>query len=98
MKIYIVKGSTGEYSDYVEWLVKAFLTEKAAQTFVEHASSIAKQIFNINQQQFLGNLLRYTDRCIVDHPMDPKFQEDYTGTSYTYEEIELEENHDTTGS
>ena len=34
-KIFIVEGSTGEYSDHSEWLVKAFRDENMAKEFTE---------------------------------------------------------------
>jgi hypothetical protein len=34
-KVFIVEGSTGEYSDHCEWLVKAFLSENCAREFTE---------------------------------------------------------------
>lgn len=80
MKIYVVSGDCGEYSDFTQWLVKAFVAERDARNFVEKASAISRELY-MNEK---------TPRYRWQHPMDPGFQADYTGTNYTYTSIELE--------
>lgn len=35
MKIYIIIGETGEYSDYTSWIVKAFTHKESAEDFIK---------------------------------------------------------------
>lgn len=75
--IYIVTGSTGEYSDRTEWTVRAFENEADAKAFVEMADAWAREWFNRHQDA------RWTDEAENDRPAhDPDFRSDYTGTSY----------------
>lgn len=90
MNIYVVIGSTGEYSDHNEWMVKAFKTEEAAQT---HVKTLDDKTLELG--------VRYD----ADHPeydqrekaqeimkvLDPNFSCDYTGTRYEYCMVELVE-------
>lgn len=43
--VYIVIGATGEYSDHLEWPVKAYTDEDAAQDHVEKASRRANELY-----------------------------------------------------
>jgi hypothetical protein len=81
--IYVVEGSTGEYSDHSEWLVKAFTSEDAAKDFVVKADAIARELQSSRQS--------HLDYWKEKHPMDDKYMSDYTGTHYTYHSVELEE-------
>jgi len=81
-KIYVVIGSTGEYSDRMEWLVKAFTSEKKAMKHVTKASEAARKIELNRKSPYHApeNLNIY----------DPQMLMDYTGTNYHYEEVILE--------
>jgi hypothetical protein len=85
MKIYIVFGQTGEYSDRVEWPVKAFQDEEKAKRLVELATTEA---LNLHQQSEDN---RYNDKKPPYNKFDPFFRTDYTGTTYFYQDVELEE-------
>lgn len=95
MKIYVVSGSTGEYSDHNEWMVRAYTDEATAQAIVVEYTAKAKEI-EVRAKLPKDNpqhLDRYKHDFGVDgrkwpHP-DPGFQMDYTGTDYAYCEIEL---------
>lgn len=80
MKIFVVRGTTGEYSDRTEWPVKAFLSEKAAQELVIAATQRANEVFTD----------RSYDRDIDKNQFDPDMRMDYTGTSYMIETVELD--------
>lgn len=43
MKIYIVCGTSGEYSDRSEWIVKAFFNKKRAEKLVLDANAEARK-------------------------------------------------------
>lgn len=81
MEIYVVVGTTGEYSDRREWAVKAFSNEDRAKDFVLEATKIAKELFVSKK--------RYSDD--MESPLDPEIQMDYTGTDYFYYTVNLED-------
>ena len=81
MTIYVVQGSTGEYSDHIEWLVKAYADEKQAQTHVVLAQARANELY--------AGVPRYYDiKGKNEH--DPEMQTDYTGTHYALLEVEYQ--------
>lgn len=100
-KIYVVEGSTGEYSDNTHWLVQAFRSENKAKAAVVILSQFARESFKLRFDQIRkgpwpGDVVfskindkhdGYVQENII--PLDPNFREDYTGTNYTYTEIEL---------
>ena len=72
--VFVVIGTTGEYSDRNEWAVMAYLDESAAQEHVVNADRRAKEIFATR-----------ADRYSVErgaNEFDPDMSMDYTGTSY----------------
>jgi hypothetical protein len=79
MKIYIVRGQTGEYSDQQEWIVCAYTDEQTAETHVVEAQAEATNIFKEGD--------RWNPR---KNPFDPFMRVDYTGTKYWVEECELD--------
>ncbi len=82
MKIYIVEGSTGEYSDRSEWVVCAFRSKEKAEELASKATLRAKEL--------QGENWRYQsteDRGINE--FDLEMNMDYTGTDYYVIETEL---------
>lgn len=43
--VYVVMGTTGEYSDRDEWAVCAYTSEDSAKTHVERATARARELF-----------------------------------------------------
>jgi hypothetical protein len=83
--IYVVRGSTGEYSDRWEWLVKAFTDKITAENFVNDCSAIARREFdNANKSSSFWGYEKSSE-------LDPNFSMDYTGTNYYLEEVELQD-------
>jgi len=80
--IYVVFGMTGEYSDWSEWPVKAFVSKMKAQEFMEAVSAIANELF-ARVGRYGGSELR------GKNPLDPEMRCDYTGVRYHYYEMEL---------
>lgn len=74
--LHIVTGSTGEYYDRGEWLVRAFRTKVAAQRYCTKCSEAAATIF----AAYTGSS-RY-DILDKANKFDPGMQMDYTGTHY----------------
>lgn len=85
MTIYVVSGSTGEYSDQEEWMVEAFRDEDSAKELVINASARAREI------QFSCSETGYYLCSKGKNEFDPKMEMSYTGTYYTYTSIELVE-------
>jgi hypothetical protein len=83
-KVYVVCGSTGEYSDHAEWLVAAYTNEKDAQ---RHVLLAAQEADCIKEER--GN--RYTSPREGSNRFDANMRMDYTGTSYYYDTTELHE-------
>ena len=84
--IYVVLGSTGEYSDRSEWLVKAFRSQAEAENFVTFLT-VTRQMTAPPRGE-----LEWEDRGSVEDKMrafDPNYAEDYTGTSWRVSEVEL---------
>ena len=76
----MVMGSTGEYSDHREWMVRAFTTESAAKDFVKRVTQRAQEVIS-----------RYEGGYMPDgvNELDPNMRVDYTGVNYSYEKCEL---------
>lgn len=83
MTIYVVFGTTGEWSDRIEWPVKAFADEAKARHLVEQASAEARAIFARRKS-------RYAPGDNETNPYDPTMLMSYTGTSYYVVHVELE--------
>lgn len=82
IKIHIVFGSTGEYSDHHTWMVRAFLDKRTATSFAKKCQGIV-DTENFDYWQFKHSKWK--------HPLDKNFHLDYTGTSYSVSSIPLEE-------
>jgi hypothetical protein len=90
--IYIVQGSTGEYSDHREWLLKAFRDEKQAQRLVVEAQARANEIHQLKESDFgkWYELNEEKDPAVLnefDSAMDMDFAD--TNIHYTCYSIEL---------
>ena len=80
-KIYVVFGSTGEYSDRSEWMVKAFTSLEQAKELVVNAERRAKEIFVVRGSSYSS--------VKGLNEFDPNMGMDYTGTQYYYDTVEL---------
>lgn len=84
MKIYIVEGSTGEYADRQNWLVKAYSSRDKADA---HAQSAEKWINDYGVSEWRKQ--KYDANRDLN-PYDPNMSVDYTGTSYYVIELDLD--------
>lgn len=73
-KIYVVMGTTGEYSDRTEWPVKAFLDEERAKALVLAATERSKELQASRATKY--------ERPKGVNQYDPSMEMDYTGTEY----------------
>ena len=83
MKIYLVFGKTGEWSDRREWVVCAFLDEKKAKERVVLAGRRANELFVKYKDA-------YWNEMDEKNEYDDRFDMDYTGTTYHYAEVDCE--------
>ena len=84
MTIYVVMGSTGEYSDRTEWPVHAFEDKERAEELVAKAQEEANRIFETRKASFL-------EGEPIHNPFDPhESRMSYDGTSYFMYEVEYE--------
>ena len=94
MLIYIVQGSTGEYSDHTEWLVKAFDSESLAQTYAEKCGEEFRRMVNEYRSKAACDdyptSFDLDEHNIKQNAHDPDMQCDYTGTNYNVHVCELE--------
>ena len=82
MKIYVVMGTTGEYSDRTEWGIVAYTDEKKAQEHVDNATRRSNELY--------ATVGRYEYRDIRgQNEFDPDGYNDYTGNSYYLLELDL---------
>lgn len=91
--IWVVEGNTGEYSDHIDWPVKAFTSEASAQRLVVEAQARANEIFQLRQSIPWGNFfeMENTKNPKALNEFDPKMKMDYTATHYQCYPIELVE-------
>ena len=82
--VYVVVGSSGEYSDRTEWGVVAFISEDAAKDHVEKATKRAKELEATRPTDWTKQADHFKS-----NEFDPDMKTDYTGTSYYYITVEL---------
>ena len=81
--IYVVFGTTGEYSDRTEWCVIAYRDENQAKEHVVNATRRANEIEVTRPSRFR------VDPAAGKNEFDPDMEMDYTGTSYYYAPVKL---------
>lgn len=79
-QIWIVFGTTGEYSDRSEWPVAAYDSEKAAQDRVKALQHALEESGIERLDRYEGPWEKAVDEFKAKH--DPGFHIDYTGTSW----------------
>lgn len=79
-EVFIVYGSTGEYSDRSEWAAAVVETEDDAKAYV----TALEQQYQRIPRKLHENRYRHEDKMKAIMTLDPEFSADYTGTSYFY--------------
>ena len=94
LKIYVVFGATGEYSDRSEWNVVALHSKEAAEKYAEACMTEAQRIVSYNDE-FGKSYRDYKYDSVespewIKHKFDPQFYCDYTDrTNYSVSEVPL---------
>ncbi len=88
--VYVVQGSTGEYSSRRDWLVAAFLTAEDANAYCDLCNSWLheKHLHFRSDRSQRYDLYDYSGDFPVN-PYDPRFDCDYTGTGYEVYQLPL---------
>lgn len=82
-KVWIVMGSTGEYSDRGEWVVEAHANEDAAQARVVRLEALLREVGGADGQRLDYHARDAAAEVVRKHPEgDPECAIDYTGTRY----------------
>lgn len=91
-KIFVVRGTTGEYSDRMEWISKAFNKEDDAKKFILFAEEKAREILTkAKKDDYTYWYSEVAEKFFPEFlKLDPHFQMDYNGTHYFYDECTLE--------
>jgi len=82
MKVYVVFGTTGEYSDRCEWPVVGYLDEGLAKAHVLLATSRAKEWETSRKSDFSDAPKGWSE-------YDKELSMDYTGTEYFYKTVDI---------
>lgn len=87
-KIYIVMGTTGEYSERSEWPVCAYTDQQQAQKHAADASAVAREEL-VKCEADGAYYDAFDERRATVNPYDPNMDLNYNGTSYFLYEVEL---------
>ena len=100
-KIYVLQGSTGEYSDRTDWIVRAYKNKMDADesclTANQEAADYktARDNFEMSEAYERMPMVKvdeyYEDLVIELLSVDKEMRMDYTGTSYWVVECDLYE-------
>lgn len=88
-KIWVVMGTTGEYSDRNEWPVVAFTDKARAEARIVACTQEANKRFSEEVEPEEEN--HWGSYNTKNNPLDPNMKMDYTGTSYFHYEVEIEQ-------
>jgi hypothetical protein len=87
--IYVVRGSTGEYSDRTEWPVCAFDEQWKAERFVLQIETEIRKVESAGIEPYrmgTGAIHALLDQI---RKFDPNARLDYTGLTYWVESVEV---------
>lgn len=91
-KVYIIVGTTGEYSDHTQWNVATYIDKDQAQIHLERLNEQIKSL-KLDRESNNRPKRSYSDRkqerTKIERTLDPNITVDYTGVSYGIEEVEL---------
>jgi hypothetical protein len=82
--VFVVFGSTGEYSDHQYWTVAAYDDLNKANSHAEQANAWC---FENEVSEDTYSYKNWEEREALENPWDENFTCDYTGTWYTVQEV-----------
>ena len=95
-KVYLVKSCSGEYEVYSESIIKGFVDKNKAEEFLKSCEDYFKNQFDTievkyeDDEDYYDEPLYRIDDYIKNSPCGMVYI-DYTGVSFSLEEIEVEE-------
>ena len=99
MKVYVVFGTSGEYSDRNTWKIAAYFDEELAKQHVLLAEERARVIYSLLNAHFkLANTegraltpeeCKKSEELSRSNPFDPEDQDWLDRNSYYYENVEI---------
>jgi hypothetical protein len=87
--MFIVIGTTGEYSDRTEWYVAAYWEESKAKEHALKAKQRTARIVSVFGDEYNAKKARREGDPGAENPFDPCWECDYTGTDYCVVEVPL---------
>ena len=83
MKIYVVNGSCGEYSDRIQWLICAYESEHLAKAHVDGAAAFTRE-------HGVDPYKEAERETLPSNPYDPKgYYDHWNAPRYWYVETDL---------
>lgn len=95
--LYIIQGSTGEYSDYNTWLFQGFTSKQKAHCVCDGLNEKLKSLILHSEFEELGVIgyfhsnprhKEFEEALIEMEKLDKNFRCDYTGSEYRIIEVE----------
>jgi hypothetical protein len=86
--IFLIRGETGEGSDFRTWNVGAFQSEKSASEYLGKLNAVYMQ-FGTGSAGYMRSALAQEAVKAAMLPLDFSFCEDYNGTYYEIEKVPL---------
>lgn len=80
--VYLVMGTTGEYSGTANWTVRTFEDESEANTFVTKANDWLRERGMLGDEEGITASSRERDAAKAECPFDEYLCISYTGSSY----------------
>lgn len=84
-KVFVVTGSTGEYSDRSEWNVVAVNSREVAERYV----LVLQRQYQSIPPDMKENRWDHEDDIKAIMSLDPHFEQDYTGSRWYVSEVTL---------
>jgi hypothetical protein len=90
MKVFVIEGTTGEYSDRSTWPVRAYMNEETAKAEVLGLDMRAREVeqgkFG-DREDWRWDEIKGAE--VRKYMGDPEFAMDYNGTHYSYYEVDV---------
>lgn len=86
-QVWLLVGSTGEYSDHQEWFVGYYTKEEDARARVEFLSAKARQLY-VSEDNLITDWRSREKNVQEMRKYDPGFVCDYTGSNYNIYPLE----------
>lgn len=91
-KVYIILGTSGSFSEKVEWIFKGVQTEKRAEEIVGELDTKLLELGLCCTLNYpTSHLDKEAEAKVRETLGDPRYQAGHGGSQYWWEEVEVEE-------